>query len=99
MASPEEAAVAIGPERVSRKFREMAILSRLAIFRAPAKRMPILNTDVDRIRWGFRATICRVKEVETLRQLLRGEPSEAYNKLMKGLFETEKVVATAIRHL
>ncbi len=86
MASPEEAAVAIGPERVSRKFREMAILSRLAIFRAPAKRMPILNTDVDRIRWGFRATICRVKEVETLRQLLRGEPSEAYNKIDEGTF-------------
>lgn len=48
---------------------------------------------------AFRGTVCNVKEVETLRHLLRGEPSEAYNKLMQTLLETEKGVAAAIRQL
>jgi hypothetical protein len=53
---------------------------------------------IEKIR-GYRGTCCRVKETETLRHLLLGEPSDAYRKLQQALAETEKVVAANIQAL
>lgn len=47
----------------------------------------------------FSGTVCQVKEVETLRHLLLGEPSEAYKKLARVISETEREVAANIRVL
>jgi hypothetical protein len=48
---------------------------------------------------GYRATCCRVKEVETLRCLLLGETSEAYKKLEHARREAEKAIASSIQAL
>jgi hypothetical protein len=48
---------------------------------------------------GYRATCCQVKEVETLRCLLLGEPSEASRKLEQARTETEKAIASSIQAL
>lgn len=53
---------------------------------------------IEKIR-GYRATCCKIRELETLRHLLLGEASEDYKNLERALVQTERAVANSIKAL